>query len=173
MKRLRAVGIICVALGVCGGTIAAVDAGATVTPQAKAPVVPHEKLEALLPALAGWTRGRVSAETDREESVSRVTVDYDRGPSTLSVELMDSSLNEYVLALIKEAIAGKNPELTPTKVAGFPAAEQWIGEARRGAVHILVAGRFMVVVTGSTVSGLAEIRAAATAIDLQKLAALK
>jgi hypothetical protein len=136
-------------------------------------VVPHTALQALLPALPGWQRGQPQGETDTEESVSRVTVDYDKGPSTLSVEFMDSSMNEDVLALIKEAIKGQNPEMKPTTLAGLPAAEEWTNESHRGSVHILVAGRFMVVVTGETVPDLATVRKAAETIDFQKMAALK
>lgn len=136
-------------------------------------VVPHTTLEALLPALPGWQRGTPRGETDTEESVSRVTVDYDKGPSTLSFEFMDSSLNNDVLALIKEAIKGQNPEMKPTTLAGFPGAEEWTQESKRGSVHILVAGRFMVAVTGEHVPDLAAVRQAVQAIDLQKMAALK
>src|SRR5262245_7176991 len=136
-------------------------------------VVPHATLQSLLPNMPGWQRGEPRGGTDTEESVSRVTVDYDKPPATLSVEFMDSSLNEDVLALIKEAIAGRNKEMKPTTLAGFPGAEEWTEESHRGSVHILVGGRFMVVVTGETVPSLAFIRQAAETIDLLKMAALK
>ena len=40
-------------------------------------------------------------------------------------------------------------------------------------MHVLVADRFMVKVTGGLVDSLAVVEGAATAIDLQRLAALK
>jgi hypothetical protein len=58
-------------------------------------------------------------------------------------------------------------------VRGFPAYEEWTAESQHGEVHVLVADRFMVKVTGSLVASLAVIESAATAIDLQQLAALK
>jgi len=178
MRVLAAVGILIVAASACGGAnnagggAAAAGAGAAAAQSAVA-VVAHPRLQAFLPTLPGWTRGTPVGETDTTESVSRVTVDYDMPPATLSVEFMDSSGNPDVLALITEALAGKNPELTPTKLAGFPAAEQWIAEAQRGEIHILVGGRFMVVVTGEQVPNIGAIRTAASAIDLQKMATLK
>jgi hypothetical protein len=86
---------------------------------------------------------------------------------------MDSSMNPAVLALIDEAIKGQNPEMQPTTLKGFPGAEEWYSVSSRGSVHLLVGGRFMVVVTGETVPDLATIRAAAEAIDLQRMATLK
>ena len=148
-----------------------VGAAAQARPGVK--VVPHAALQALLPAMPGWQRGQPQGETDTAESVSRVTVDYDKGPSTISVEFMDSSMNEAVLALTKEAIKGQNREMKPTTIAGFPGAEEWVNESHHGVVSILVAGRFIVGVTGDGVPDLATIRKAAETIDLQKMAALK
>jgi hypothetical protein len=143
----------------------------------KATVVPHESLQALLPDLAGWTRGEPRGETDRSESVSRVTVNYDKGESTISIEFMDSSRNEQMLAPLRGILASPAPSPGTTvgtsTIGGFPAAEEWTAEAKNGSIHVLVADRFMVAVTGSTVPDLATIRAALDAIDLQKLAALK
>ncbi len=149
----------------------AVCAAAQARPGVK--VVPHAALQALLPALPGWQRGQPQGETDTAESVSRVTVAYEKGPSRLSFEFMDSSMNEDVLALIKEAIKGQTPDMKPTTLAGFPAAEEWFKDSLHGSVSILVAGRFIVGVTGEGVPDLATIRKAAETIDFQKMAALK
>ena len=136
-------------------------------------VVPHQTLESLLPNLPGWQRGEPQGETDTAESVSRVTVDYEKGPIRLSFEFMDSSMNDAMLAMIKEAIKGQDRAMKPTTLAGFPGAEEWTNESHQGTVHILVAGRFMVAVTGEGVADLATIRKAVEAIDLKKMAALK
>jgi hypothetical protein len=140
-------------------------------------VVPHASLEALLPALPGWTRGEPKGETDRAESVSRVTVDYERPGSTMSIEIMDTSKNENVLAVMRSTLASPQPSpgttVAKTTVGGFPAVEEWTAEAKNGVISVLVAERFTVGVTGSSVPDLATIRAVAEAIDLQKLAALK
>ena len=177
MRLLTVMGAALLAVTGCGGPNQ-VNQGATAGAAAPAVpagvrVVPFETLQSFLPDLPGWTRGVPSGETDTVESVSRVTVVYEKPPGTLSFELMDSSMSDAVLALIHEAIKGENPELKPTTLAGFPAAEQWFDELNRGAIHVLVGGRFMVVVTGESVPGPDTIRAAAKAIDLAKLATLK
>ena len=62
--------------------------------------VPHAQLEALLPVLPGFSRGRPNGETDNQEAVSRTTVDYeDRagGGAVISVELLDSCRNVALL----------------------------------------------------------------------------
>ena len=159
----------------CGGGASneAAAEGSGSGPAAGVTVVPHTTLETFLPNLPGWERLEPRGETDTTESVSRVTVDYEKPPSTLSFEFMDSSMNPDVLALINEAIKGQNPEMTPMMLKGFPGAEEWTPESMRGSVHVLVGGRFMVVVTGETMPDLASIRAVAETIDLAKMASLK
>jgi hypothetical protein len=177
MRLLAVVGAALLVVAACGGPDQ-MNQGATAGAAASAApagvrVVPFETLQAFLPDLAGWTRGVPRGETDTVEAVSRVTVDYEKPPGTLSFELMDSSMNDAVLALIHAAIKGENPELKPTTLAGFPAAEEWLADYQRGSVHVLVGGRFMVVVTGESVQNLDIVREAARAIDLAKLATLK
>jgi hypothetical protein len=171
----------------CGGSDDTSSPATTQTPASQTgsggagsvTVVPHESLEALLPTLPGWTRGEPKSETDRTENVSRVTVNYDQ-PGTgagISIELMDTSRNENMVAAARSAVTSPVPSpgttVAATTLGGFPASEEWTAEAKNGVVNVLVADRFTVAVTGSSVADLATIRAVASAIDLQKLAALK
>jgi len=144
------------------------------------PVPADPRLEALLPVLPGFTRGRPTSETDTQEKVSRTTVDYeDRsgGAAVVSIELMDSCRNVDMLSQFREYLKS-GPPATPgttfrsVAMSGFPAYEEWTAESKHTEIHILVADRFMVKVTGDLV-GLDVVRTAAKAIDLQKLAALK
>src|SRR5687768_10272001 len=67
--------------------------------------VSHAQLEALLPVLPGFSRGRPNGETDSREAVSRTTIDYeDRagGAAVISVELMDSCRNPNMLSEIRQ-----------------------------------------------------------------------
>ena len=52
-------------------------------------------------------------------------------------------------------------------------AKEWTDTANNGTVHVLVAQRYMVKVTGDSVENLATITSAARAIGLARLAALK
>jgi len=141
--------------------------------------VAHPRLEALYPTLPGFSRGMPHGETDNQEAVSRTTVDYDdaKQAATISVELMDSCRNPYMLSQFREYLKTGPPPTPGTvfrsvPVGGFPSYEEWTAESQHTEIHILVADRFMVKVTGDLV-GLAVVQNAARAIDLQKLAALR
>lgn len=149
--------------------------------EARAPqacqAVPHAKLEALLPVLPAFTRGRPVGETDNQEAVSRTTVDYESGAAGISVELMDTCRNVDMLSQFRDWLKGGAPQTPGTvtrtlQIRGFPAYEEWTAETQHTEIHILVADRFTVEVTGDLVN-LPPVQAAAQAIDLQKLAALK
>jgi hypothetical protein len=134
-------------------------------------------LEQFYPVMPGWTRGVPTSETDPQEAVSRTTVDFDRGVSTISVELMDSCRNSDVLRLIREALkqfppGGRGTTQRHTMVNGFPAYEEFTAESGHGEIHVLVADRFMVKVTVET-SDLPTLQNAARQIPMQKLAAAK
>jgi hypothetical protein len=142
--------------------------------------VAHGRLEALLPVLNGFGRNPPKGETDPQEAVSRTTVDYEAatGAARISIELIDSCRNPDMLALLKETLA-TGPPATPgtvfrsLAVHGFPAYEEWTAESKYGEVHVLVAERFTVKVTGELVESRAVVENAAKAITLDKLAALK
>jgi len=142
--------------------------------------VPHPRLEALLPALANFVRETPNGDTDGIEAVSRTTVDYETasGAARVSIELIDSCRNADMLSQLKEFLATGPPATQGTvfrsfAVHGFPAYEEWTEESKHGEVHVLVAERFTVKVTGELVAGRAVVEDAAKAIPLDKLAALK
>lgn len=139
--------------------------------------VPGSTLEQFYPVMPGWTRAEPISETDLGERVSRTTVDFDRDVMTVSVELMDSCRNPDVLRLIRDTLA-QMPPATPgttqryTTVNGFPAYEEFTAESGHGELHVLVADRFMAVVTVETADQ-PTLENAARLIPMQKLAALK
>jgi hypothetical protein len=149
------------------------------TSSAACQAVPHSQLEALLPVLQGFSRGTPNGETDTEEKVSRTTVDYeDRsgGAAVISVELMDSCRNPNMLSQVREYLKTGPPATGGTvfrslAVGGFPAYEEWTAESQHTEIHVLVAERFMVKVTGDLLNN-GPVQDAAKAIDLQKLGAL-
>jgi hypothetical protein len=169
---MRCAGLACAVL-LSGHLSSLAEAGQACT------AVFHSELEALLPVLPGFGRNRPVGETDNLEAVSRTTVDYDGpGAAVISIELMDSCRNPYMLSQLREflttgAPATRGTAMRSVPIRGFPAYEEWTAESRHGEVHVLVADRFMVKVTGDLVESLTVVERAATAIDLQKLAALK
>ena len=98
---------------------------------------------------------------------------------TLRGFLPDSSLNQMLTsAFLMGAKAGVVEKTADgytkgTTVAGFPAVESWTPAAKNGELGLLVGGRYLVKVNGSTVPDVETIRKAVEAIDLKKLAALK
>ena len=159
------------AVATCAGPVAGAVAGQQCQP------VTGQALEQFYPTMPGWTRGTPSSETDPQEAVSRTTVDFDRGVSTISVELMDSCRNANVLLLIRDTLktlppGGAGTTQRHTAVNGFPAYEEFTAESGHGEIHVLVADRFMVKVTAET-SDLPTLQNAARLIPMQKLAAAK
>ena len=139
--------------------------------------VPGTNLETFYPAMPGWTRGMPQSETDQSESVSRTTVDFDRGTETISVELMDSCRNADVLHLLRDTLktlppATRGTTQRHTTVNGFPAYEEFTAESGHGEIHVLVADRFMVKVTAET-SDLRTLQNAAQLVPMAGLAALR
>ena len=135
-----------------------------------------------MPSMAGWTRDTPpKGETDTEQGVSRVQADYSQpgGMGGISVEIMDVSTNATMLEPFRQALRIQGVEKTSTgtkkatTVAGFPATEEWTPEPTNGVVAVLVADRFAVTVTGSTVGTVAVIYKVLDSIDLKKMAALK
>ena len=142
--------------------------------------VAHAQLEALLPVLPGFTRGKPNGETDTQEAVSRTTVDYehptDRG-ALISVELMDSCRNSYMLSEFRQFLKTGPPPAAGTvfrsiAVGGFPALEEWTAKSQHTEIHVLVADRFVVKVTGDLVA-LGPVQNAAQLIEVKRLAALR
>ena len=166
----------CVAAGVL--VFAAALAAVTRTEAAQAcQPVPGNNLEQFYPVMPGWTRGTPQSETDRSESVSRTTVDFDRKAETISVELMDSCRSADVLMLIRETLktlppATRGTTQRHTTVNGFPAYEEFTAESGHGEIHVLVADRFMVKVTAD-LSDLRTLQNAAQLVPMSALAALR
>jgi hypothetical protein len=142
-------------------------------------VIPCERLRAFLPNLPGWARETTpQCETDTTESVSRVQVDYEKGISGMSVEIMDSSKNPNVqgpfTAMMQSTAADAAAQgWVKTKIKDFPAVEEWTQESGHGEISVLVEDRFMVRLVGDSVPDIATVRQATEAIDLKGLASLQ
>jgi hypothetical protein len=142
-------------------------------------VVPFEQLQALLPSLPGWTRGEPTGETVTEGvAISRTQANYDKGDGSLSLEIMDSSMNQALLAPMMAMLKPGYDQRTvegykkATTIGGFPGAEEWTVVSKHGVVTAVVNERFFATATGDGVD-IDTVRKAVEAIDLKKLAALK
>ena len=147
-------------------------------PTAKA--VAFEDLLALLPEFEGWTRGKPRGEQIAAgQDMSRANADYEKGDTSIDLEITDSSFNQLFLApLTTYLVSGYSERTTDgyrkaSPVNGHPAFETWNSDSRRAEVIVVVGNRFVVQATGHNVDNAEPVRALAAAVDFSRLASLK
>jgi hypothetical protein len=149
------------------------------------PAVAPAALEGLLPALDGWTKGRViSNRILSADSCTYVYADaiYTSRDAKLRVTLADTGFDAdglMALATIVQTFPADHSEVVPpdTRInrltyRGEPAATLWNGAKRDGDFTVVVAGRFVAKVEGTPADSLDVLRAAMDQIDFKKLADL-
>ncbi len=145
-----------------------------------APTVDFEKLVALVPELPGWTRSKPEGkQISMGVSMSRAEAEYTKGDSSISLEIVDSSFNQIMLAPMSMMLMSTYSERTSTgykkaaPIGGSPGYESWDSEPKEGEVTVVVGNRFIVTAKGRNVDNIDVVRSLVQAIDLAKLAALK
>lgn len=148
---------------------------------AAASVVDFRELKALLPAeLPGFKRTSASGE---KSSAMGMTISfsegrYEAGESSIEIKMSDYGGTGFATMMAagwsmqeidRETETGFE---RTTTIAGHKAKEQFDSSTKDGSTEILVAGRFLVEVTGRGVTAEA-LKSAVEKIDLAKLAALK
>ena len=154
-------------------------ANTTPTPPPVEPVAP-EKLSALLPEVAGWTRSAPRSETVPVPArYSRAEAHYTRGDGSIELTLADSGFQPLILAPISVFLGSGSSERSgestrkAVTVHGSPGSESWTPSGRRGEVVILVSQRFVVTATGRDTADLEPLRAVVRAVDFGRLAGLR
>ena len=145
--------------------------------------VAHEKLVALLPAIAGWTKGEPEGELQKmgplTMSVGRV--DYEKGDLSLSLEITDTLANQMLMGPFMSGLMAAGTGKTKTEsgwaqkvsIGGFPGVESFDSEDKRADVMVILDGRFVVRAQISDVPDTAVAKAAVEAVNLKALASLK
>jgi hypothetical protein len=152
---------------------------AQVTQGAKA--VDYSAIAALIPTVAGWTRGEVTGDRDEVMgmSFSRAEAEYTKGNVTVRLEIVDTAQIPMLLMPFSMAASGGMNEKSSegfkrgTTVGGSPGWEEWTNDGKNGDVNVLVAGRFIVHGTGGDLPGIEPIKEIMAAIPMARLAALK
>jgi hypothetical protein len=154
-------------------------ANMTPLPAAVAPV-PPDALAALLPDIAGWTRGQTKSElVPKPAAYSRAEAHYQQGSNTIELVLADSGYQALVLAPVSVFLTSGTEERSRSEVRrsitlnGAPGSESWSAASRHGEVFVVVNQRFIVTATGRQVADLAPVRAAVQAVNLGRLASLR
>jgi hypothetical protein len=144
------------------------------------PPVDFEKLEALLPSPAGWTKGKSKGEQmTTMVSISNAEVDYTKAGMDAHVEITDSALSQMLLAPLAMMLAAGYSERSSSGYKksmvtnGSPGYEEWNSDDKTGEITVVVANRFIVAAKGSHLDNIESLRGIVTQVDLNKLAALK
>jgi hypothetical protein len=158
----------------------AAKSAAPVAQMQSAKSVAFEELLALLPETAGWTRSKPRGEQiSMGMDMSRALCDYEKGESSIDLEITDSSFNPVFLGPLTTYLIRGYSERTndgyrkASPVGGHPAFETWNSDSRRAEVIVVVANRFVVQAKGRNVDNAEPVRALAQAVDFSRLAALK
>jgi len=166
-------------LGALMGALGQMMQGASTN--SAAAVVDFRELKALLPAeLPGLKRTSAAGE---KSSAMGMTISfaegrYEAGEGVIEIKLSDYGGTGFATMMAAGWSMQEMDRETETgferttTIAGNKAKEQYDTADQSGATEVLVAGRFLVEVSGSKVTAEA-IRAAVEKIDLAKLAALK
>jgi hypothetical protein len=147
---------------------------------AAADPVSFRELQVLFPDLDGWQKGTPTGEQmNVPMRFSQATVTYTRGDATIDATIVDSAMNQLVLAPYSaflmtgfERDTGSGHEKSVT-VAGHPGWERWDREALDGELNALVNKRFLVQFEGNGISDTKVLHQLAERTDFRKLASLK
>jgi hypothetical protein len=142
--------------------------------------VDFEKLVALLPAPAGWTKSKPTGkQVTAVISTSNAEASYTKGPMNVRLEITDSAFSQLLLAPLSMMLAAGYSERSSDgykkslSMSGSPAYEEWSNDTKNGEVTALVANRFIVSAKGSSLDSIDSLRGILNQVDLNKLAAMK
>lgn len=149
------------------------------------PAVATATLEQMLPAIDGWTKGRVvSSRIMAAESCTYVYADaiYTNADGKLRITLADTGFDAdglMAVATIVQTFPADHTEVIPPDTVvtrmtyrGVPAATLWNSTKRDGEFTVVVGGRFVAKVEGTPAQSLEILRSVMDQIDLKKLADL-
>jgi hypothetical protein len=135
-------------------------------------------LIALLPAPLGWDREKPTGERITSPIVfASASVRMMKGDATVTAKITDSARNDAVLAPFATMLSSNDQHATaqayqkPIQIGGAPAFEKWDRATMSGNLMMIVAGRFIVEIDGSTIDDPAVLHDILGKMDLKKLAA--
>ena len=147
---------------------------------AAAPLVDYEKLKELVPDMDGWEKKNVKGEqTNMPFSLSQAHAHYDKGDSSMDLDITDSSLSQMFLAPMLMFVGNGFSERSDdgykksATAKGFPGFEEWQKDSKHAEVTAIVNNRFVVQGTGHSVDSPDVVRKLVESVDLAKLATMK
>jgi len=147
--------------------------------QTAAPV-DASKLEAMLPAVGGWTRSEPEThQLTMPFAMSNAEATYTKGDARINVTMTDSAFNQLALAPLMMITAAGYSEKTShgykkaSVVNGNPGYEEWNSTDKDGNIGVIVGKRFLIEAKGSGLDSIDTLKDFVGKIDLGKLAGLK
>ena len=150
-------------------------------PNAK-PVDPMtiEALKTALPDLSGWEKGKPTGERmSSPVNYAEAKVTYSKGDSAIDVKIVDSAMNQLLIAPFSMFLAVGYEKETDrgyekgVKVGDYPGWERWDGEGKEGELNAIVAKRFIVQIEGRHIENTKVLHSTMENINLKKLAESK
>ncbi len=150
-------------------------------PSAK-PVDPvsFRDLQTVLPEVPGWEKGKPTGERmTMPVNFSRAEVQYTKGDATIELSIVDSALNQLLVAPYamfltqgyeKETERGYEKS---TRIGDSPGWEKWNTDGKDGELNAIVGRRFIVQVEGRNVEDMKALHTVMNAVDFGKLVAMK
>jgi hypothetical protein len=142
--------------------------------------VAFEQLVALLPDVNGWTRGKPRGEQiTMGVKMSHAKAEYQKGESSIDLDITDSSFNQLVLSPFSMFLAAGFSERTTNGFArsapmgGNPGFERWNNEAGEGEVVVVINNRFIVQAKGRSIENINPVKTVVQAVNLAALSGLK
>lgn len=150
-------------------------------PNAK-PVAPLtiDSLKTALPEWSGWEKGKATGERMTSPvNYAEAKATFTKGDSTVDVKIVDSALNQMLIAPFSMFLAVGYEKETDhgyekgVKIGEYPGWERWDSEDKEGELNAIVAKRFIVQIEGRRIESMKVLHSAMESIDLKKLAETK
>ena len=150
-------------------------------PNAK-PVDPMtiDALKTALPDLSGWEKGKPTGERMTSPvNYAEAKVTFTRGESALDVKIVDSAMNQLLIAPFSMFLAVGYEKETDhgyekgVKVGEYPGWERWDSEGKEGELNAIVAKRFIVQIEGRNIENTRVLHSTMENINLKKLSETK
>lgn len=150
-------------------------------PNAK-PVDPMtiDALKTALPDLSGWEKGKPTGERMTSPvNYAEAKVTFTKGESALDVKIVDSAMNQLLIAPFSMFLAVGYEKETDhgyekgVKVGEYPGWERWDGEGKEGELNAIVAKRFIVQIEGRNIENTRVLHSTMENINLKKLSETK
>jgi hypothetical protein len=136
-----------------------------------------DALKSALPELSGWEKGKPTGERMTSPvNYAEAKVSFSKGDSTIDVKIVDSALNQILVAPFAMFLAVGYEKETDSgyekgvKIGEYPGWEKWDGEDKDGELNAIVNKRFIVQVEGRNIESMKVLHAVMENTNLKKLA---